>query len=70
MLQLKHVGFWMFQQAVDMYKTVQSHRWEFFLCFRELPTVLPRAEVRAGRDLAGPASTLRRVQEQHSQPHP
>lgn len=33
----------MFQQAVDIYKTMQSHGWEFFLCFQELPTLSPRA---------------------------
>jgi len=48
MLLLKHMGFWMFQQAADVYKNVQSHRWEFFLHFPELPTPSPQAEGRAG----------------------
>lgn len=37
MLQLKHVAFWTFQQAVSMYRNMQGHGWEFSLCFRELP---------------------------------
>lgn len=70
MLQLKHMGFWMFPQAVDRCKKGQSHGWEFFLCSRNLPTPSLRAEGEGQRGLARPASTLSRFQEQHSEPHP
>lgn len=44
MLQVKHVSFWMLQQAADMYRNLQIPRQEFFLNFKKLSTLSLRAE--------------------------
>lgn len=44
MLQVKHMSFWMLQQAEDMYRNVQIQIQEFFLHFQKLSTLSLRAE--------------------------
>lgn len=38
MLQVKHMSWWMLQQAEDTYRNLQIQRQEFFLHFQKLST--------------------------------